>query len=138
MLGPHQVVWLNDDRQWQRDGRAPAGHAPDDPDVLQLRSEAEILRLYGAARAVHAADDGVDRAVRAVPAVRLGARQVFVVDVDLVQTSCGYAVPLMDFVDERTVLDSWARKKGEDGLVAYQQEKNSRQPRRLPTGLPPR
>jgi hypothetical protein len=58
------------------------------------------------------------------------------VDVDLVHTSCGYGVPLYEFVGQRELMDSWATKKGPDGLDAYQQEKNRVSIDGLPTGLP--
>ena len=45
--------------------------------------------------------------------------------VDLVHTSCGYGVPLFDFVGERPTLQKWAEKKGEAGICDYWQEKNS-------------
>ena len=43
----------------------------------------------------------------------------------MVQTSCGFAVPFMDYKGERDTLEMWAKKKGEDGLKDYWNEKNS-------------
>jgi hypothetical protein len=65
-----------------------------------------------------------------------GARNIFVLDVDLVQTSCGFGVPLMEFQSDRQTMAQWAAKKGDDGIVAYQQEKNRVSLDGLPTGLP--
>ena len=56
-------------------------------------------------------------------------------DIDLVLTSCGFGVPLYDFEGQRDVLDSWAAKKGDDGLLTYQREKNAESLDGLPTGL---
>ncbi|MFC5403367.1 pyridoxamine 5'-phosphate oxidase family protein [Cohnella soli] len=64
-----------------------------------------------------------------------GARQIIVVDVHLVQTSCGYAVPFMDYQEDRPTLNRWAEQKGEEGLVAYWQEKNMRTIDGMPTPL---
>ena len=55
-----------------------------------------------------------------------GARQVFDVELELVQTSCGYAVPYYDLVGERPTLDKWAENHGREGIEAYWQEKNTR------------
>ena len=66
----------------------------------------------------------------------LGARQVLDMTVDLVQTSCGYAVPFMDFRAERDTLAKWAEDKGEDGIEAYWQQKNRQSIDGFPTGLP--
>jgi Pyridoxamine 5'-phosphate oxidase len=64
-----------------------------------------------------------------------GARQIVTLDVDLVQTSCGYGVPLFNYVGERASLTRWAEAKGEAGLEAYRREKNVRSIDGLPTGL---
>ena len=44
------------------------------------------------------------------------------------QTSCGYAVPLMEFAAPRDTLRGWAERKGPDGVAAYWAE-NERAPR---------
>ncbi len=44
---------------------------------------------------------------------------MILLDIDLVQTSCGYGVPLQDYVGERPTMDKWAAAKGEDGIAAY-------------------
>ena len=46
---------------------------------------------------------------------RPGSRQIVVLTIDLVQTSCGYGVPLFEYVDERRTLTRWAEAKGEAG-----------------------
>ena len=53
-------------------------------------------------------------------------------EIERVQTSCGMAVPLMDYVGQRDNLITWAEAQGPDGLVAYRAEKN----RRSIDGLP--
>ena len=49
-----------------------------------------------------------------------------VIELDRISDSCGYAVPLMDFRADRTVLDVSNAKKGDTDLVAYRRAKNSR------------
>ena len=56
-------------------------------------------------------------------------------DVERVQTSCGYAVPNLVFRAERSGLDAWAEKKGPDGLVAYRAEHNKVSIDGLPSGF---
>lgn len=65
----------------------------------------------------------------------LGARQMMRIDFDVVQTSCGFGVPLFDYVEERPHMDRWARAKGVDGIEAYWREKNLVSMDGLPTGL---
>ena len=62
-------------------------------------------------------------------------RQIIVAEIDLVQTSCGYGVPLYDYLGERDIHFDWAEKKGEDGLEQYIIEKNSQSLDGLPTDL---
>jgi hypothetical protein len=96
-----------------------------------------ILRLYGKGRIVARHTPEYERmlAEHFANGERIGARQIVVLDIDRVQTSCGYAVPSFDYVAERPSLDNWARQKGEDGLVAYRQEKNRVSIDGLPTGF---
>jgi len=65
----------------------------------------------------------------------VGARQIVRLDVDLVQTSCGYGVPLFDYQAERPSLPRWADSKGAEGLDAYRREKNAVSMDGLPTGM---
>ena len=64
-----------------------------------------------------------------------GARQIFDISVEMVQTSCGYAVPYYDYVGERDTLARWTEGKGPDGIVAYWDEKNRTTLDGFPTGL---
>ena len=54
-----------------------------------------------------------------------GARAIIDVVIERVTTSCGYAVPLLDLVDDRERLIEWANAKGDDGLTAYWENKNT-------------
>jgi len=54
-----------------------------------------------------------------------GARAIIDVAIERVTTSCGYAVPLMDLIDDRERLIEWANAKGDDGLAAYRESKNT-------------
>jgi hypothetical protein len=85
--------------------------------------KAMILRLYGRGRTVLPGQ--AEYAALEPRFERIaGARQILVLDVERVQTSCGYAVPRMDNPRQRDTLLRWAEKKGDDGLELYQQEKN--------------
>jgi hypothetical protein len=47
-----------------------------------------------------------------------------VVDVERVSDSCGFAVPFLDYVGERTLLTDSHRRKSVDHLAEYQMLKN--------------
>jgi hypothetical protein len=55
----------------------------------------------------------------------------------MVQTSCGYGVPLFDYREDRPTLRRWAARQGVEGLVAYRQENNARSIDGFPTGVSP-
>lgn len=84
-----------------------------------------ILRLYGSALAVHPRDERWDELTGLFPTYT-GARQVFLLSVDMVQTSCGYAVPHYTHDSDRQTLTKWADNKGREEVHGYWQEKNTR------------
>ena len=94
-----------------------------------------ILRLYGRGRALQA--DAVEwselRPAFGPPLA--GERQLILMDIETVQTSCGFGVPLYAFQAQREQLPAWAERKGNAGLVAYRAEKNRVSIDGLPTGI---
>jgi hypothetical protein len=83
-----------------------------------------ILRLYGNARAYHPRDPYWDRHIGLFPPIP-GSRQLIELKIDLIQTSCGMGVPLLEYQGERGQLDAWAAQLGEEGLRAYHEQKNT-------------
>jgi len=96
-----------------------------------------ILRLYGRGRAIARGSAEYDELLRTHfnNEERPGARQMILLEVEAVQTSCGYGVPLFDYVSERDTLTRWAAAKGDDGLREYWQAKNTVSIDGFPTGL---
>lgn len=86
-----------------------------------------ILRLYGRGRVVRRGSAEYASFVesRFEGQEIAGARQTVVLEIDLVQTSCGFNVPLFDYVGERDTLLRWAENKGGEGLEQYWREKNA-------------
>ena len=64
-----------------------------------------------------------------------GARQIILANVQSVQTSCGFAVPRMQFLEHRPMLIDWCEKRGEAGIRKYLEENNQTSIDGLPTGL---
>lgn len=93
-----------------------------------------ILRLYGKGFTV-LRDDLQWPALAANFNIYPSTRQIIVADIEKVQTSCGFGVPLYDYVGERALHFDWAEKKGEEGLAEYIKEKNLRSMDGLPTPL---
>ena len=97
------------------------------PTILRLYGRGAVLPRGGAAYAemLSAAFAGSEPP---------GARQIVRLDIDLVQTSCGFGVPFYAFEGERPTLDRWAAGKSEAELDAYRRLKNARSMDGLPTG----
>ncbi len=93
-----------------------------------------ILRLYGQGRVIHPRNQEWQTFSPFFDALP-GKRQIIIVDVETVQTSCGYGVPLYEFKDERPTLLDWATKKGEQGIKDYWVAKNLKSIDGLPTKL---
>jgi hypothetical protein len=137
LLGPNSVVYL--DRTGS--GNETSAHILADGRMTIMFCAFDgpplILRLYGRGRVVPrgGAEYRDLLATRYAGNEPVGARQMIVMTVDMVQTSCGYGVPNYEYVAERPSLPNWSSQKGEESLVAYRQEKNVRSIDGLPTGF---
>ena len=136
VLGPARILWRN----ITGSGNETAGHLREINRITLMwcsfTKRPMILRAYGSAQTIQPSDTGWEEA-NAHFDPHAGARQVFDVSVDLVQSSCGYAVPFMDFISERDTLDRWTEQKGPDGIRAYWDEKNRTTIDGHPTGIVP-
>jgi hypothetical protein len=93
-----------------------------------------ILRLYGNGLTI--LRDSKDWATYSAHfTIYRSTRQIIIADIDLVQTSCGFGVPIYDYQGERDTHFDWAEKMGDDGLINYMQEKNTSSIDNLPTQL---
>ncbi|MEM1245709.1 MAG: pyridoxamine 5'-phosphate oxidase family protein [Acidobacteriota bacterium] len=135
VIDDQRVHWLN----LTGSGNETAAHLLENDRMTLMFCSFEkkplILRLYGQARCVHVGDQDWDE-LSAPFGQHTGARQVYDLTVDLVQTSCGFAVPRYDFVEARDTLTRWADNRGEDGIREYWRKKNQESLDGLPTGVP--
>ncbi len=134
VLAPDRILWLN----LTGSGNETSPHLADSPRITLMwcsfGPRPLILRAYGTARIVHrSAPDWTG--LSALLPDQPGARQVVDCSIDLVQSSCGYAVPLMEAAAERPVLRRWAEDKGPEGLAAYWSERNAVSLDGQPTGI---
>lgn len=95
-----------------------------------------ILRLYGKAVAIHKNDAQWPDLIGNFANVA-GARQIIVIDIEDIISSCGYAVPEMEVVKQREILVDWAQQKGEDGIKEYWKNKNQTSIDGFPTNIIP-
>ena len=97
-------------------------------------SAPNILRLYGKGFTVL---PGTKEWEEYAPHFKVypSTRQLIIADIDLVQTSCGFGVPLFYYTGERDIHFEWAEKKGADGLIEYVQQNNLKSLDGLQTNL---
>lgn len=93
-----------------------------------------ILRLYGKGRTVLRNDPDWEEYASSFT-IYPSTRQLIIAEIDLVQTSCGFGVPLYTFEGHRAIHFDWAEKKGEIGLQEYIQKNNLVSLDGLPTSL---
>ncbi len=134
IIDSKRVVWLN----VTGSGNETSAHIQQNPRMTIMfcafAGKPLILRLYGKARVIHPPEPQWQDLYPLFTPLP-GARQIFDLQVELVQTSCGMAVPYFSFDGDRELLNEWAVKKGEDGIQRYWQEKNQASIDGLPTHI---
>ena len=134
VMGANRVIWLS----VTGSGNESAAHVAqnDRMTVMFCSFEAAplILRLYGNAETIYPRHEKWESLIKEFPDMP-GTRQIFDLNVDLVQTSCGMAVPLYDFAGDRTARNQWAKKQGPEGIQQYWDEKNRASIDGMPTHI---
>ncbi len=123
VMAANRIVWLN----LTGAENETAAHLLESPRMTMMWCSFErrpmILRVYGEATMLHPRDDAWAALAGLFPPLP-GARQILDLEVDFVLTSCGFGVPLYDFVGERDTLRCWAAQKGTEGLKGHWAEYN--------------
>jgi len=123
VISPTKIIWRN----LTGSGNETATHLQHMNRITLMWCSFEgkplILRCYGISKTYHERDEGFDEFNGLFPE-HVGAMQIFEIEVETVQTSCGYAVPLLDINADRDILDKWTNNRGRDGIKDYWQEKN--------------
>lgn len=134
ILHKKRIVWLN----LTGSGNETAAHLLENNRITLMFCAFEgaplILRIYGKAKSHHPRDNTYQKLIELFPKID-GARQIIDIEVEMVQTSCGFAVPYYEFKKERTQLMEWAEDKNEIDLEIYWREKNSISLDGKPTGI---
>ncbi|MDA5094065.1 pyridoxamine 5'-phosphate oxidase family protein [Aliiroseovarius sp. KMU-50] len=133
VMGPNRILWLN----YTGSGNETAGHlrALNRMTLMwcSFGKRPQILRAYGTARTLHPRDDNWNELI-----ARFGedyaARQIYDMQVEMVQTSCGYAVPQMELTGDRNILLPALKAKPEP-VEDYWAAKNTATIDGLPTGV---
>lgn len=134
VMGPNRIVWRN----LTGSGNETAAHLALHNRITLMWCGFEkrpmIMRAYGTARTLHPRDAEFAE-LDAMFEPSSGARQIYDVRVDMLQTSCGYAVPYFDHAGPRDTLQKWADTKGPEGVATYWADRNQTSIDGLPTHI---
>ena len=134
ILDPHRLAWVD----YTGSGVETIAHLRENGRICLMfcsfDARPRIVRVHGTGRVAMPGEPDYDDVVARHPS-HPSTRAVVVVDVTRVSDSCGYGVPVMEFVGERDLLRLGAVKRGPEGMAAYRAEKNAHSVDGLP-GLP--
>jgi hypothetical protein len=123
ILSPHRVGYLD----VTGSGNETSAHLQENGRITLMfcafQEPACILRLYGQGQTILPDSPDWNFLYPLFPPLP-GTRQIIIADIERVQTSCGFGVPLYEYLGQRDTLVNWASKKGEEGVKEYQQKKN--------------
>ena len=134
VVSPTRVLWLN----VTGSGNETSAHVQLNPRMTIMFTSFEgppvTLRMYGHATVIHRLDSQWDDLYKNFdPSV--GARQIFDMRIDLVQTSCGMSIPYFDYQGEREAQIKWAIKKGDVGIKQFWADENQISVDGFPTNI---
>lgn len=133
VMAPNRIVWQN----WTGSGNETAAHLVRMNRMTLMwcgfETRPMILRIYGTARTLHPRDAAFAELNDLFPPTH-GARQIFDMSIELVQTSCGWGVPFFDHQGPRDVLKEYTANKGAEGIKTSW-EKNQHSIDGLPTRI---
>lgn len=93
-----------------------------------------ILRLYGHGEVVKNRSEKW-KTLENLFEHHFGERQIILLNIESVQTSCGFGVPIYSLVEERNTLIDWSEGKDDAKMEAYWRQKNLTSIDGLPTHL---
>ena len=125
VISPTQIAWLN----LTGSGNESAAHVLNNQRMTLMFCAFEgaplILRAYGQASVLHNKDAEWKKYVSLFPE-SVAARQIFILDINMVQSSCGMSVPYFTYEGDREDLAKWSEKQGTEGIEKYWLKKNQK------------
>lgn len=123
VLGPREVAYLD----LTGSGIETAAHVGENGRMVFMfcafTGPPKIVRLHGSGDVVAPGSADYDDLIEQYPDFP-GARAVIRCELSRITDSCGFGVPVYEYVGERDTLVKWANAKGPDELARYRQETN--------------
>ncbi|HXD09913.1 MAG TPA: pyridoxamine 5'-phosphate oxidase family protein [Anaerolineales bacterium] len=114
ILNPNRVAFLNYAGSGNETERHSASGSPITLMICSFEGEdAAIVRLYGQAKVMPIAESELAQRLleTGATAMKLTPRQIVEIEIEKTSTSCGYGVPVMEFVRDRRTVDHGRRYK---------------------------
>jgi len=125
VINSNEIAWLN----LTGSGNESASHVLQNPRMTLMFCAFEgkplILRAYGKAKVLHQKDKEWEEYSSRFP-FSVATRQIFVLDISLVQSSCGMSVPYFSYDGDRDDLAKWSDEQGRDGIEKYWVNQNQK------------
>lgn len=122
VLGPLEVAYLD----YTGSGAETAAHLRENGRIVLMfcafTGKPDIARLHGTSEAITPDDPRFGPLAAHFPA-NPGTRAVVHVRLTRISTSCGFAVPFLEYRAERETLDKWAASQGPEALEEYRAAK---------------
>ncbi|MCU1593133.1 MAG: pyridoxamine 5-phosphate oxidase [Frankiales bacterium] len=135
VLGPRQVGWIDSTGS----GVETIAHLRENGRITVMwcafSDAPRVVRVHGRGRVCMPGSKEYDELLALHPK-QPSPRAAVVVDAVRISDSCGFGVPLMELVGERTQMFRWAQSKGPAGVASYRESRNAVSLDGLP-GLPP-
>jgi len=137
VLGPHAVAYID----LTGSGAETIAHLKENERIVVMfcafDGAPKIVRLHGTGSVAEPGSSRFDE-LRPLFPDYAGTRAIIAVSVTRASDSCGFAVPRLEYVEDRDALERWAEKKGPAGLTEYRRDKNAHSIDGLPalTGSP--
>jgi hypothetical protein len=126
VLGPHEVAYLD----LTGSGAETIAHLRDNGRItlmfMAFEGPPTIVRLQGTGRVVmHDEPEFAELRPLFSKPREIGQRSIVIVTCDRIADSCGYAVPLMDYVGDRDLLDRSQERRDDAYYEKYWAERNA-------------
>ena len=134
VVNPTRIQWLS----VTGSGNETSAHLLNDNRITIMFCAFEgapnILRLYGSAREILPKNKEWNTLISQFPELP-GARQIFDVTIESVQTSCGMSIPFYEYLSERDQLNENMVKRGPEAIEQYWIDRNATSIDGLPTNF---
>lgn len=123
IINNHKVLWLN----YLGSGNETAAHLLEDNRMTLMfcafEGDPMILRIYAKVKVIQEKDELWSLYIKEFENQK-GARQVFELEIESVNSSCGWGVPLYEYQGEREKLSNYLETSTKEEQIDYMKENN--------------